>query len=60
MNWDDQPTKDVPGPKYNHHILDSMSVISQKKNPSSLNGFYNPHSKYEKIIEKGMEKYYYG
>lgn len=37
-----------------------MSVQSKKKNPSSLKGFYSPHSSYEKIIEKGMEKYYYG
>lgn len=50
----------MPGPKYNHHIIDSMSVISQKKNPTSEHGFFNPYSKYDKIIEKGMEKYFYG
>lgn len=37
-----------------------MSVISQKKNPAGDNGFFNPYSKYDKIIEKGMEKYFYG
>ena len=51
---------DGPDAKYNHFILDSLAALSKKKNKPSLHGFYNPYSKYDKIIEKGMERIYYG
>ena len=44
----------TPGPD-RYDTKNSISNNSMLKNPSSKNGFYNTHDKYDKICYKGME-----
>ena len=49
----------VPGAKYDHHIQNSISNLSVKNNPRTMNGFYNKFDAYEKTCHKGMEQHFY-
>ena len=40
--------KSVPGAKYNYHESNSISALSKKNNPKTMNGFYNKYDKWEK------------
>ena len=52
--------KQIPGAIYEQHEINSIAYQSKKRNPSSLNGFYNKYDKWEKTMYKGQEQHYYG
>ena len=56
-----RPEQLTPGPKYNDHVVSSLSYISQnsKVNKNQQHTFYNNFDKQEKICHKGMEKHFY-
>ena len=51
---------EVPAADYNHHINSSLAETSRKKNPKTMNGFFNKFDAYEKICYPGMEQFFYG
>lgn len=52
--------KSVPGAKYDFHEQNSMSSLSKKNNPKTMNGFFNKWDKWEKTCYAGMEQHFYG
>jgi len=56
---DGKNKKHIPGPIYDLEVM-SLANQSKKNSQPSEFGFYNPFSKYEKIMYPGQEQHYYG